>query len=478
MFFRYRTLCWSIDLEFYEEYILEHAWLVELAASSEGAGTSTEVDWGRVETAWVSSAKGFLERWWPRLHGGDIPWERYQERLGCYNLPRGGDGDHLRRYAFWHYDWGAPHQVYLWTCRLLDVTSHHIQYAVEASDDTLIAGYGDLLGSDGFGVFVRNLILGRSQYSREAADHCYLSVEFRNNDPTWPAPLSTLCGYDHPTCDVGGDPGGPLACTGQYWNQWGSLSPTTGGYDAIPTWIPSNSCFNGDYTTTSQCRRPQTGCSYHGYQSNFSTNYHPSELAFQGAVCDHILYLARMLSDYGDWLQDRGRDFEAESAIRVCGRMSKYALIVMAMNARHWLHEIGHAWLTGSTEVWPWPGAHCNYNCANDIAANHWLCRVRADLGLPILEYQPNGTDDFSPTANSIRQVGYCGGDATAAIATNCVIEDPGVEESRSWFCSTGCEIPVMSGAFAGLYTPDLTKIAASATYFNNSTCDTSWATF
>ena len=189
-----------------------------------------------------------------------------------------------------------------------------------------------------------------------------------------------------------------------------------------------------------------------------------SELAYQGAVCDRVMYLARIALDYSRWLAaNGGAASDVAAYAESADRMSRYAVVVLADNARTWLHELGHIWLdprspTYDTDDLPWHGAHCQFNCCNDVVAEHWYCRVRGALGLPYRAFESFSPDDYAYDAMPAYRSDHaqCSGDEYAVRIWSCDVTNNGDLDQPTYFCSTGCYVRIdLFGFGYNWYMPD-----------------------
>ncbi len=473
---RYRRVgfCWDSD---FLDFILEWTpWyqLLRRLSFEPGHGTAT------AGLGLVSSVEATIARYWPSLaeSGSSVDAEAL---LGCYNLPRGG-WDFLQRYLFWPFGKGAPYEVHRWTANLLYQHTSFLDYETgtlfgEASDAFIFPGADECIGMEGF---VRRLLRGGRPLRRAGDERCHLTIEYRSTDLRMPGPLSDTCAYrledpDSTDCTRGfpypGDDGWSYGLPWDGWSSW---------------WNQQHHCFNADVDFDG-CTAPSLGTiSFRARHRWWAVEMHASELAFQGVTCDYLMHWARMLADYSDWLRARGGVDDADKAEEmdeVGSQVARYALGVIATNAGTWIHEIGHAWLSGSQgslglERYRDYRGHCDYNCCMDIAKGLWWCRVRALLGLPDGQYQSTGRDYSGSTQAAGPVAHWCSTEPGVDIVTNCRIEQGGTAGSRSWFCSSGCMInwgPLHGfGDYLVSFDPDR---LLTTTQFD-SICSSSWAPF
>jgi len=322
----------------------------------------------------------------------------------------------------------------MWTCQMLYSLHEYIDYRQQ--DSTEVPDFVD--ECEGLSTYIRDTLMGGSPDNRKG-DHCFLSLAFRSD------------GSDHDLindwCGIQSDQ--KLACDEQ-WSQEVNVPDCKGTpwYSWTPEWVEGMNCIAGAGTGTA-CDKPDTGCeSANGRHHDFSIHLHAISMAFDGHVCDHIMYLARMALDYGRWLADQGRDAESLDAEAAADLISRYALRIMMERCRLYIHEIGHAWLAHSHQSVPYPGDHCKYNCCNDVAASHFCCWVRSYLGLPLPTYASGVlSDDYDPSSNRTeRELDKCSHDinpvkgSRAYLVWQCNTRENGTAGLTPWkFCATGC---------------------------------------
>lgn len=425
---RYRDVELTLDPTFYTEYVNDLRGLREqYATAAEG--------WDDLSHGLVSSVGDTLDVLWWRIKLLKGDFQKFSHLVSCWNLHQ-DDPSKVEDYSFWCWGWGAPHKLHMWTCQMLYSTADYVDY--NWTPGTSVPDYADeCIGLAGY---IRSALMGGSPKNR-ANEDCYLSFAFRSDGSSHDL-VNDWCEEQknkHLACDE------PWAreseipdCVGTSWDNWEGA------------WIESANCAgNGK---TGLCAAPDTGCaSANGRHNNYSIHLHAITLAYDGYVCDHIMFLARMAMDYGRWLESQGRSTEAMQAEVAADLISRYALRIMAERCRLLIHEIGHAWLWTSPDSLTYWGSHCEYNCCNDIAQTHWWCWVRAALGLPYQVYQRVGLygdyDPAHPTMDYV-ELDPCSGDIEkngefsqrAYHVWRCTFSENGRDGLMpTGFCSTGC---------------------------------------
>jgi hypothetical protein len=427
--FRYRTVEFSVTAAFYDLY------LADLDALHAAYDAATE-DWAQMSYGMVSSTNGTIDRLWSDMQKVPANFAAAFDLIGCYNLHRGGE-EVRRRYRFWRYSWGAPLQVHLWTHQMILNFSTWLDYGGWRSDVE-----ARVTECKGMKDFVETLLNGGSSRGRDnwREDSCYLTISYRS-DGSDPHEVTPACEPSY-GCDDPFRPDGDTACTGLAWDDW------------TLEWQASERCFTSDGSSTGECERPDTAaagsdCAIHAFHKDFAVNLHASELAYQGAVCDYVMFLARLALDYADWLTMQGEmTSRVDSYKATADLLGRYVLIVLAYNGRHWIHEIGHAWLGSSaptydTDDFTWAGPHCEFNCCNDVVADNWWCKVRGWMGLPYYQYESYGSNDFDPGAGVVvdRTADSCSTDVGAVRIWSCDVIETGSIHEQAKYCGTGCYV-------------------------------------
>lgn len=429
----YRTVRLEIDWDFLLPYWGDLIELDSAYQDERNLGNDTKV-------GWVATVNETIEEFWDGILDTKGDPQTFHELIGCYNLPT-GEQDFLDQYAFWPIGWGAPHKVHLWTCQMLYNFALYVDYW--PSIENIPTEAQECVG---MGAFLKKLFEGKNADNRNG-DPCFLTVSYRtdgsdsNKLHDWCATQGDIpvrCGSTFAE-----DKDSPeMPCVGVPWGDW-TLS-----------WIKGTNCYTGDGLTTG-CNRPNARCWASARHHNWSLHFHASELAFDGAVCDHVMYLTRMLWDYSRWLHREGRVVDSAAAYEAASQMSRYALTIMLYRAEHFIHELGHAWLQDSTKTNDYDGGHCAYNCCNDISGTHFFCWVRARLGLPYLQYEGNESDDFDPTDRAqTAEYDSCSTDVGAVHYWTCDIGENGVIGNSPRYCSTGCLLRVREEVEGGNLSP------------------------
>lgn len=255
---------------------------------------------------------------------------------------------------------------------------------------------------------------------------CWLTINLRNGQSF--EPVSGACYENAAACSAGFSPGAE-GCAGVEWDSYNiSVDESRSCYTSQPY---------GDY------RGPTTGCDPRATGGDFEVNLHPVDIAWLGAVVDRIMFIAHMCLDYSAGFR---RSDELGDTFRLQAEyLSRYALMLMADQARVIVHEVGHVFLGES---------HCSdgHNCCFDVAADAWFCRVTARLGLPSAVYNSAvvpGRTDFHLTESVV--VDACNGcsrdDARDRYhPTLCDVGAWGVPGQRAVFFSDRC-YPVSEAA-------------------------------
>jgi hypothetical protein len=399
--FRYRTVEFTLPAVWYTAYQSN-------LAAPHAAYDAANGGWAQMSYGLVSSTNDTIDALWSGIQNTPTNFEAAFDLLECYNLHLLLNFPAWMGYGGWRSD-------------------------VESRVTECV----------GMAEFVVTLLnggtsLGREEWERDSDDPCYLTISYRS-DGSDDHRVRQPC-YSDCTCCEGYKPYGDYACAGLPWDAW-----TLG-------WQSREHCFTSDGSSTGDCERPDTSsapssCRAGAPHHQFSVNIHASELAYQGAVCDWVMYLARMAWDYSRWLASNGAAAADVAAYaEVADQLARYALLVLAYNGRHWLHEIGHARLGKSTPTYDtdnliWSGSHCELNCCNDVVADNWLCKVRGWLGLPFNEYESYAGDDYDPNAEVVHRetADGCSADELAVRTWSCDVIQNGVPYEQACFCSTGC---------------------------------------
>lgn len=288
--------------------------------------------------------------------------------IGCYDLHR--DDWSGAEYFFWTNDWGAPREVLRTTAQLLATYWEQADYTDAASQQACT----------GLDTFLRDLMRGgeatRKLSTSNDATRCRLTVNHTGRT-----------GF--PVVNARCDEAGELECGGVYWDDC-----TADSWDSFELdWNAERVCYK--YAGSQTCGRPPSGCgNVMGTGGNFAITRPAIWLAFDGAVADRIMNLARLCQDYARSLLADNEVFSYAQYHRTADRIARYALGICAESGDTWIHEVGHCYLGES---------HCGgaLNCCFDNAAAAWLCRVRARLGLPRHEFE-RASVEFETTAYAV----------------------------------------------------------------------------
>lgn len=320
------------------------------------------------------------------------------DSIGCYNLPHSGDTPH---YLFWNSGYGAPLTLITYALAMI------YMYADEVIDEYSQSNY-----CDGFNIFIKTLIVGGEAYNKlipgatDSSQSCRLSIHFKNltgalglYGSLWETDDSGLAkSYRtdppprcHPEdkCNTGFDLSNPSIA----WNDWTpAWRWVTSGeenffYIAATRPDPDENGNDGE-----QGVRPDVGTLSFIRGGNFDITAHPAHLAFDGYVCDQIMFQARTLYDYARTTMNPG-SIEYLIAMQTAMRISRFALRIIAYWGRFLIHEIGHSY-TGS-------GGHCDSGCCFELASQRWLCKMLGQLELPIDVYYPTGDGDWRTSYDS-----------------------------------------------------------------------------
>lgn len=390
--FGYRDQWFEVPGDWYAEWIADHAEVYKVP---------TYVSHGK-----VSSVDTTLDAlWYPFRSIAEGVETDFDELVGCYNLD--WDEDEFKwvyAFNFWSNSPCAPLYVHRYACQLLLTFWSDIDYRdFEDIDDPFAL-------CEGLGTFIRKLLRGdnasRSSESNDSSgeESCFLTMQYRNSERGFDR-FRNDC-EDNVDCDVGfNPPGGNAACLGEKYE------------DFVLGWVDSENCYTGDGSSTN-CDGPVPGCDNAALGGNWRIVFHPIDLAFRGLVCDRIMHLARMCMDYAFDAGDLSIQLQY---MDTASNLSRYALGIVARHASTMVHELGHVYL-GS--------GHCadERNCCFDHAADAWLCRVRAKLGLPVNEWEHRASGDFA-NPDGLWE------DRCASCST-----DDGVERKKWVRCDTGTD--------------------------------------
>jgi hypothetical protein len=348
--------------------------------------------------------------------------EDFDRLLGCYNLPRDEEiavSDWPYPFRFWSGGSRAPRQVAHLACQMMHTYWHH------ADTSDVITGFdGDFPLCEAFPKFLKRLLEGksvrRSKYRQSDIDkeECTLTINYRNTE-RWKK-LHEPCHPAHESCNVGFNASEKDYCGGNAWNRWAPVFRWEVEREDGTT--NTLNCYDGG-SEPEGCGPPEAGCEADGIGANWNITLHPIHLWYSGYVCDQVLFLARMCLDYALSAFSDLSTFIA--LVETAQRLSRYALRLIAQQARLMIHEIGHVFL-GS--------GHCTHAdgndpmCCFDAASEAWLCRVRAHLGLPVNAHETRDSGDFdNPNAYFEDTCTGCG-------------TDGGVDQHNRIRCDTGVD--------------------------------------
>jgi hypothetical protein len=170
--------------------------------------------------------------------------------------------------------------------------------------------------------------------------------------------------------------------------------------------------------------------------SRRAVTFQPAHLAYDGEVCDTLMFMAQLCLDRARALCSR-REREAPDwapqavlAVRAGRQFASYALVIIAERAKVLVHELGHVYLGGSP--------HCGYDASIlskevaspvaehtgaprwrscfDVASWAFLARVQAENGLPIEPYIAEGAAGRAPSSQRSPDFGGHPGSTTREI--------------------------------------------------------------
>lgn len=401
-------------------FLVEQSWLEEYRADWEAlyASGTTRIDsddsYGKVSS--INDTLDWLWREYRTASSGD--WDVLHSLLLCYNLPKEPEGTEL----FWRTGWGPAHKVYLNALQLLFTYSHFLQPENEPCS--------------GFESFVRSALQGELVTNNVGVRSCLLGFLYKNLDAEFGnyylacrGSLSEAmeaenvhCMEESGFCDEGFkvNKSGEAKCSPPDWY----------GYKEKLSWVRAARCWSGESASDTQCQQPGVGdCDAAAFASTgcYKVTLHPVLLAFDGYVCDYIMYLARMAFDYALTAPALSIEFRL-SYLTSARQLASYVLRIIAEHGRLILHEVGHI-LSGR-------GGHCSADCCMNVTAFGWLCQVRAMLGLPLNAFEPR-SDDYDPE-DSYQKIaaGLC---SDGDMSTECDVGKNGVPGQQANFCATGC---------------------------------------
>ncbi len=422
----YRDTEFSVPVDWYRDY------QEDLARQHE---TSVYEAVGKVSATWQ-----YLDFAWADFRAAaaaatydDGVW---YDMLSCYNLPRStAPADMVT--MFWHTGWGSPYRTYLYT-NLLVMT-----YAAQIKEVCT-----DALECEGFASFVELALRGIPLPSLASREVCQLRFRFPNRDATYgevgesagPGVFTFDCGpWALPyTCAEGflvDRAEGVVSTPGNPWHF--GLPPAR--FDATANeWIPQHAFESAGIAGRAWTYTEVDYGDYRAYvqDGTWHVVQRPELLAWDGFVCDWILYLGRMAYDRSRDRTERMLETQREDLRAAAYELGRYALRIIAYRGRTLIHELGHVHIG--------EGGHCSKgSCCFDLAANRWECALSAMLGLPMYA----GTFEADRTWTAWRREwdrDYCrdGHVMTYAIPELvCAIKEPG-DPSTPWaFGCTSCAL-------------------------------------
>jgi hypothetical protein len=362
----------------------------------------------------------------------------WKEMLGCYNLPRETMPDEIGA-MFWGGGWGPPYRVYELTNMLVLSTSGQIK--------DICTGHASCKK---LGTWVEAVLRGKKRKDRLGKGPCRLKFRFMNSDTANAFVGDTGervdvegCGMVTPTfCDRGflmaevdlgvGDPG----------ERWNYAFP--GSFDSSSwQWVPSN----GGRSTAPGMPRPGVSGDTLAYvrDGSMTVTQRPEMLAWEAFVCDYILFLSRLAFDYARDPTTALSYSERDTFRQHAWDLGRYALRILASRGRILIHELGHAH-NGS-------GGHCNNGeCCFELAAQHWLCSMTANWGMPLYDGAYSVESTWTAWVHSeVRS--NCNDTSTPPVHpwVLCALFEPGAYPGASLFACHSCGSTDVTAVVRGL---------------------------
>lgn len=372
----YRTVSFEVDGAWLSEY------LSDFAAMYGNGAVGTTYSHGI-----VSSIDDTLDLLWhPFRVAAKGSHATFQKLIGCYNLPR-TYGPRVTSFTdadaaapswaaadkpdlFWHLDWGPAQMVVLYALQLLYTYVEHVEDDRTPEPCEGIRSFMTTLLEDG-------------EATNDSGTTCSLTVSFRNAES----------GYDYVNAPCKTP---VLDCDDGYQLKGGTITQGEPFNDYALYWVSSTSCLSGKSAADSNCDEPWPGTTSNSFgdPDRFGVVTHPIHLHFRGAVCDYILFLARLAMDYA--LSGALEFWDALALLVDASRLARYALRVISGFSELLVHEIGHVYAGGN---------HCDSGSGNnlacmEIAARQWGCKVRGVLGLPSRTFSQQNTDGGFPATD------------------------------------------------------------------------------
>jgi hypothetical protein len=399
----------------------------------------------------VSGTGHVMDMFWPRLRARTLTLPdrgAYSRLIGCWMVPVDA-AEGMPESLFFRAAGGAMRAVHALTCQVLHAYAD--EAAVPRSTD---APYPKLVTDDGWcnqlSDFIKAMCMGTD-------------IDALDGDQLRPTPRSEgPCGRviinyadNHEESLRGGQPiSSPCAGLGEWpsenhrcWQVY-SDSAAFSGADVLP-WdaytlgvmatpyssgrlpgLPVGPYAGLEYVTFTDVDNPAstlkpwprsdtTFSTARASSSRRAVTFQPAHLAYDGEVCDTLMFMAQLCLDRARALCRR-REREAPDwapqavlAVRAGRQFASYALVIIAERARVLVHELGHVYLGGSP--------HCGYDASIlskgvpspvadhtgaprwrscfDVASWAFLARVQAENGLPIEPYIAVVAADGSPSS-------------------------------------------------------------------------------
>jgi hypothetical protein len=399
----------------------------------------------------VSGTGHVMDVFWPRLRARTLTLPdrgAYSRLIGCWMVPVDA-AEGMPESLFFRAAGGAMRAVHALTCQVLHAYAD--EAAVPRSTD---APYPKLVTDDGWcnqlSDFIKAMCMGTD-------------IDALDGDQLRPTPRSEgPCGRviinyadNHEESLRGGQPiSSPCAGLGEWpsenhrcWQVY-SDSAAFSGADVLP-WdaytlgvmatpyssgrlpgLPVGPYAGLEYVTFTDVDNPAstlkpwprsdtTFSTARASSSRRAVTFQPAHLAYDGEVCDTLMFMAQLCLDRARALCRR-REREAPDwapqavlAVRAGRQFASYALVIIAERARVLVHELGHVYLGGSP--------HCGYDASIlskgvpspvadhtgaprwrscfDVASWAFLARVQAENGLPIEPYITVVAADGSPSS-------------------------------------------------------------------------------
>ncbi len=350
----------------------------------------------------------------------------WQDMLVCTNLPRDDYAATATAHGtppmFWMSGWGAPLEVFINVQRMIRTYAGFVQDTVSSS--TRCEGFGD---------WIRDACMGAASVGfDEDSGTCRVGFSYRNADraTAW-SPVTGTALYGHAcseatavgSCGSGfdiadGDPGNP-------WDEW-----TAVWNERTQTFLPDPPAISGGPATAS------TLAAWADVQVQI-LNFHPIVLAWEGFLCDYLMFLARLSLDYARSISDTATASHVASIMDSARRFARFALRIIVQDAGLHIHEYGHVYADKG---------HCESanDCCFEFAAHVFRCGVIQALGLPpdvsSGPYDGILTGNLISNASAICHVTKDPTADDASTETWCQLDDVGVPGGGGFFCAFPCD--------------------------------------